>query len=1046
MIKNIDRLWVVRPNLGSPLLLKPAELRRFTITVAYRKPYKEKEGKVEWPHKWPENIHALYLQLRRSSYFSIAFAGQHFPLKVYAVRDYFRHPRYKDNYAHLKHAITSAQQQYLNYFRWEVKVDVGLTTTQFNRLYTIAKKWPVLLNLYSKTNGWTNYHAVFIHENLEDSHNLTILHITDTHIAKRYDMVPRILCSVRNEAECERLKQRYNNPNENLRAFIQEANQRVKKGEKVIVVHTGDITDYYFDGYWNGGWVCGQGGQWDDRRERLKRRGLIKSTWESNIEWFIKIITGRDGRGEALQCPLFTVPGNHEYYANELLMFPLIGTTLPSLYERRGEYSAFGLSGDEAREYDFYEYPTSYGMRPLSERKVFKEVLERIRVRKKESPLERFFGSWFADLRDFDASKSFWLIKPKSWILSQYLCELNYDLDFEVKLGRCHLLFFNTGNDLFPNNKLELVYPSIKRNRDYVDGGPHCRGITARHLQTLHWALKNKEKKLVFIFTHAPLIQLQGAPDKREDGNIVHLYEGVLDYRNSSAVKNAKRFLAKYYKEIWDRYASSIAKIEKPAKRLEEAKKLINILEKELSSYLNPELCPKGCFKSGTRANLDFFCAEGWNNSQKLDLSLPEAFSEMAGKGAVELLLLLSLHKAKGISSLIERFLWQICRRPRRAHSTDKPVLVFSGHTHKTHEFRIAEAKRKEADFNFYIDEYSKRYFQKTENALMLVLRRGFLCENSPFLMTSDSLKASSRKDYPPRYREIAVRGESLASLQMRDVDVKNFKPKGPSGRLRPASPVSFEPGCELIVLRAHNGQYVCAEESGRKGLVANRNYCREWEIFELVHSGHNKIALKAYNGKFVRAVGGGGGKLIADKWWIKDHETFTFIKKAVNIRTGEYRVTLRTYNGKYVCAEGGGGRELIANRDWAREWETFKVIKAPVLSPRLISPGNGAVIRRFSTTLRWQPVAGAVEYLVEVAAKRGRSWLKSSSERVFQPVFKFGVRGKRVQALQYRWRVRAIGVERSSPWSDWWEVYLDLPGLKVAGERKTGVETLDGR
>jgi len=101
---------------------------------------------------------------------------------------------------------------------------------------------------------------------------------------------------------------------------------------------------------------------------------------------------------------------------------------------------------------------------------------------------------------------------------------------------------------------------------------------------------------------------------------------------------------------------------------------------------------------------------------------------------------------------------------------------------------------------------------------------------------------------------------------------------------------------------------------------VANRNWVREWETFEIVKLGGSQVALKACNDKFVRAEGGGGGKLRPDRHWIKHHETFTLVIK------GRNKIALQTHNGKYICAQGGGGQELLANRNWVREWETFEV------------------------------------------------------------------------------------------------------------------------
>jgi hypothetical protein len=122
------------------------------------------------------------------------------------------------------------------------------------------------------------------------------------------------------------------------------------------------------------------------------------------------------------------------------------------------------------------------------------------------------------------------------------------------------------------------------------------------------------------------------------------------------------------------------------------------------------------------------------------------------------------------------------------------------------------------------------------------------------------------------------------------------------------------------IGLRAVNGQFVWPESGGNYELIANRNWIRGGEVFELIHVEKNKVALKASNGRYVRAKDGGGSELIADVTWIGRHETYTLLDR------GDNKIALRAHSGKYVCAEGGGGQKLMANRDWIRSWETFEL------------------------------------------------------------------------------------------------------------------------
>ena len=125
-------------------------------------------------------------------------------------------------------------------------------------------------------------------------------------------------------------------------------------------------------------------------------------------------------------------------------------------------------------------------------------------------------------------------------------------------------------------------------------------------------------------------------------------------------------------------------------------------------------------------------------------------------------------------------------------------------------------------------------------------------------------------------------------------------------------------PVSRTIAFRVYNGQFVCAEGGGGQALVANRDWTRQWETFNLIDLGNNKVALQAYNGQFVCAEGGGGQALVANRDWARQWETFNLID------LGNNKVALQAYNGQFVCAEGGGGQALVANRDWIREWETF--------------------------------------------------------------------------------------------------------------------------
>jgi len=931
---------LVRPSLGNPLILDPDELQNFEITVAYKKDWIN--GKEERDEAVPDISTSGIERILEDSPPKVGYGNLWIPLSIKSVHSFCKYSKFEDNYSAVRHAVTNEEQQYLNGYRWEARVTVGINNEQIRSLK--GSSWPRLLNLQWKWTEYAykpytviNYHAIYVHETLKSSGEFTILHITDTHIAKKNDLIPEILCQVRNKKECENLKKRYVNFNDHLRAFIKEANNRVvKNGEKVIVVLTGDITDYYFDGYWDGKFICGQGDPpgWPDRREQA-----TGSAWNSNIRKFHEIITGREDNGEALKCPIFTILGNHEYYANEILMNYVIGAWLIRKFENRDDYTAFNLTPNEGMEYDFRAYPKidgkdhQVGFKRVADsiavRKTFKEIKETDAKHLSPSSDETLsFKNWQVSLVDAVGDKTYWLIKPKSWILSQYLSEINYDMDYELKIGNCHLFFFNSGHDRYPSK--EVLGSSIDWVRDFLNGGPHCRGITREHVRRLHRA----SGQLIFVFTHAPLLGLE----KAETNRVEYLYEENLK-KGNEARNRAK---------VW-------------------LKNLYGMNDNDLQKngfILNQE----GFFKQGERdPYLNFYCADGLTENR---------------------------------TNFLELFFDFLCREPGK--STDRPVLVFSGHTHKVHEFRIERIILPDdtVTFNYYIDDYSGKYFKMTNKEEELSRRSLFLQNKSPLLLTSDAFKNKN-----PKYREIVVRGASLASLEMKPVT--DIEKTG-----------NFTPGCKLIALRAHNGQYVCAEDGGKRELVANRNRIGQWETFEMTQLEDGHVALKACNKKFVRAEGGRGGKLKPDKSWIKDHETFLLVGR------GENRIAFRTFNGKYVCAEGGGGRELIANRDQAKEWETFELIEIKpehitLSAPEQRTPQNGKLFNKEQViTLSWNGVWGAWSYTVEVEEKIRNQWLSKKQERTDANSFSIGFTAVGI----YRWRVWAVREDgRGGPKSGWW-------------------------
>jgi hypothetical protein len=146
------------------------------------------------------------------------------------------------------------------------------------------------------------------------------------------------------------------------------------------------------------------------------------------------------------------------------------------------------------------------------------------------------------------------------------------------------------------------------------------------------------------------------------------------------------------------------------------------------------------------------------------------------------------------------------------------------------------------------------------------------------------------------------------------------------------------------ISLQTANGQYVCAENGGGRGVVANRPSLGPWETFERIDLGAGRVALKAANGQYICAEEGGGREVVANRGAVGPWETFS------QIDLGGGKVAFKTAGGQILCAEGGGGQKVVANRNAVGPWETFTIrnVVPPqqrtltIHSVKCISPARG--------------------------------------------------------------------------------------------------------
>lgn len=287
------------------------------------------------------------------------------------------------------------------------------------------------------SNKRINYHSIVISK--KDWSNFTFIHATDIHIAERNDRIYGAikkwteLFQMKSENEIaesakkdirinfdeydeigeleidddrydpftpqDPLKKRLVNPNNQFRKFNKLMNKRVLQNELDFIVLTGDLVDFTLL----------------SKLPKDVRKYLDFSYDHSNWKIFKEIILNlpqkkRAGmiKGEELLCPIFTIPGNHDYR--------------PFHYDLRwaGMYRKMGLRLEEALA-----------------------------------------------LNDKLLAIPISAITKTKKALRAYFSEINPSLDFSLKLGKNNFVFLNSGSDSWKNLRDMLTgHPSVTGLKD----------------------------------------------------------------------------------------------------------------------------------------------------------------------------------------------------------------------------------------------------------------------------------------------------------------------------------------------------------------------------------------------------------------------------------------------------------------------------------------------------------------------------------------------------------------------------------------------------
>ncbi|MBW1714671.1 MAG: metallophosphoesterase [Deltaproteobacteria bacterium] len=511
----MEPVLVVRPNLGQPIIVLPHQLKSFEITVAGRDLNITRGALINY-------LEGLQLT------FNSGGASETMPLWINMGEsvDITPYPDLTSLFYGRRWPYTALEHQYLAGFRWECKLKVGIDVPDGWRA---PGGWPAMCDITLK--GRKNFHAIHIREELPDPNDLKFIHLTDTHIARRFDIMPQVICEYLEPWQKKLFLAKFRNFNDHLRAVIRYANQQAAEGKLDFIVLTGDIVDYYHDGYFEGDtYHFGYG----------KSAPSAPSEENSNFALFVEIITGRDGISEPLSVPIFVVPGNHDYLPYE----PLLALDIDlwpdvSFWDKCKYYFAcffwLGFLIDETfHRYEGDEKVDQYSRPQLNKLEaVLFDSWKRGKEGYYEAAANHYQEHWmdegFVSSQDYleetmSLSKALRFATPSKDYFAQYLTDINYDTDFAFEVGNVSFVCLNTGQDVYLPSASEIIdsegdSEKLPRRKGHaLDGHPHNRGFITEHLNILDKARQSVGNSgLIFVLHHAPFFHDKGDPELPPD-------------------------------------------------------------------------------------------------------------------------------------------------------------------------------------------------------------------------------------------------------------------------------------------------------------------------------------------------------------------------------------------------------------------------------------------------------------------------------------------------------------------------------------------------
>lgn len=440
------------------------------------------------------------------------------------------------------------------------------------------------------------------------------IHITDLHIAARFDVMRDTLSEDLQDWEKELFVSRLKNPNTNFSAFIEYANELTIRNQLDFIVATGDLVDHVYDGYF------GKRGkyQYGHHNQAVE----LQPDNRSNFHQFIRLIVPPDGNdGARLRAPIYCIPGNHDYLLYEPLsavnidlaesvnnqhyvavffgkilsgenIADLLADALleskPEINFKIDRFGGMGLTHFEAIMYELWKKGNDAVFRNLyaEYRQKGSNYYEYGNVAALSSKPEDYEEKQsLAELRRYVSQYNLPAIKRAFAIYTEHI---NFDTDFFVPLGDNALVFLNTGYDVHIPTERDIVdnggdYDKLPRFKNhFINDYPHNRGFIPAH-QTLTEAADLYRKTgqgSIFLFNHAPFFSTKGSffpsyhtieiPQKDVTKVLkaadldYHIADGFFDQLLTG--KNGRRFFYNFAGHTHYAFESSLKAIPKPGK------------------------------------------------------------------------------------------------------------------------------------------------------------------------------------------------------------------------------------------------------------------------------------------------------------------------------------------------------------------------------------------------------------------------------------------------------------------------------------------------